>query len=100
MEVEVNSKRGSPGHDVSDLVLETVEESRALGEDIVLVGLRELTGEPEELLALEVSVVEQQAEELCIDTSRGGEGGWHEGYSHNPTGTSQLFPWPPPGGVC
>ena len=40
MEVEVNSKRGSPGHDVADLVLETVEESRALGEDIVLVGLR------------------------------------------------------------
>ena len=40
LKVEVNSKRGSPGHDVSDLVLETVEESRALGEDIVLVGLR------------------------------------------------------------
>ena len=40
LEVEVNSKRRSPGHDVSDLVLETVEESRALGEDIVLVGLR------------------------------------------------------------
>ena len=40
LEVEVNAKRRSPGHDVSDLVLETVEESRALGEDIVLVGLR------------------------------------------------------------
>lgn len=26
-----------------------------------------------------MSVVEQQAEELCIDTSRGGEGGWHKG---------------------
>ena len=25
-----------------------------------------------------MSVVEQQAEELCIDTSRGGEGGWQE----------------------
>ena len=31
LEVEVNAKRRSPGHDVSDLVLETVEESRALG---------------------------------------------------------------------
>ena len=26
-----------------------------------------------------MSVVEQQAEELCIDTSRRGEGGWQEG---------------------
>ena len=40
LEVEVNSKRGSPGHDVSNLVLETVEESCAFGEDIVLVWLR------------------------------------------------------------
>ena len=40
LEVEVNSKRRSPGHDVSNLVLETVEESCAFGEDIVLVGLR------------------------------------------------------------
>ena len=53
LEVEVNSKRGSPGHDVSNLVLETtVEESCAFGEDIVLVGLRELTREPEELLLI------------------------------------------------
>ena len=40
LEVEVNSKRCRPGHDVSNLVLETVEESCAFGEDIVLVGLR------------------------------------------------------------
>ena len=40
LEVEVNSKRRSPSHDVSNLVLETVEESCAFGEDIVLVGLR------------------------------------------------------------
>ena len=40
LEVEVNSKRRSPSHYVSDLVLETVEESCAFGEDIVLVGLR------------------------------------------------------------
>ena len=39
LEVEVNAKRRSPGHDVSDLVLETLEESCAFGEDIVLVGL-------------------------------------------------------------
>ena len=52
LEVEVNSKRRSPGHDVSNLVLETVEESCAFGEDIVLVGLRELTRKSEELLAL------------------------------------------------
>ena len=45
----------------------------------LLVGLRYLTRQSEELLALAVSVVEQQAEELCIDTSRGGEGGWHKG---------------------
>ena len=54
---------------MSNLVLETVEESCAFGEDIVLVGLRKLTLKSEELLALTVSVVEQQAEELCIDTS-------------------------------
>ena len=40
LEVEVNSKRRSPSHYVSNLVLETVEESCAFGEDIVLVGLR------------------------------------------------------------
>ena len=40
LEVEVNSKRRSPSHDVSNLVLETVEESCAFGEDIVLVGLK------------------------------------------------------------
>ena len=33
-------KRRSLGHDVSNLVLETIEESSAFGEDIVLVGLR------------------------------------------------------------
>ena len=37
LEVEVNSKRRSPSHYVSNLVLETVEESCAFGEDIVLV---------------------------------------------------------------
>ena len=40
LEVKVHSKRGRPGHDVSNLVLETIEESCAFGEDIVLVGLR------------------------------------------------------------
>ena len=40
LEVEVNAKRRSPSHYVSNLVLETVEESCAFGEDIVLVGLR------------------------------------------------------------
>ena len=38
-EVEVNPKHRSLGHDMSNLVLETVEESCAFGEDRVLVGL-------------------------------------------------------------
>ena len=37
LEVEVNSKRRGPRHDVPNLVLETVEESCAFGEDIVLI---------------------------------------------------------------
>ena len=41
-EVEVDPKRRSYGHDVSNLVLETVEESCAFGEDRVLVGLCQL----------------------------------------------------------
>ena len=36
--IEVDPKRRGLRHDVSDLALETVEESRAFGEDIVLVG--------------------------------------------------------------
>ena len=36
LEVEVNSKRRSPGHDVSNLVLETVEESCAFGHSLSL----------------------------------------------------------------
>ena len=39
-EVEVSPKCRSHGQDVSDLILETVEESCACGEDRVLVGLR------------------------------------------------------------
>ena len=39
-EMEVDPKCRGLRHDVSDLALETVEESRAFGEDIVLVGLR------------------------------------------------------------
>ena len=39
-EIEVDPKRRDLRHDMSDLALETVEESRAFGEDIVLVGLR------------------------------------------------------------
>ena len=39
-EIEVNPKCRGLRHDVSDLALETVEESRAFGEDIVLVWLR------------------------------------------------------------
>ena len=38
-EVEVNPKYRSLGHDVSNLVLETIEERCAFGEDRVLVGL-------------------------------------------------------------
>ena len=57
-EVEVSAKCRSHGQDVSDLVLETVEESCACGEDRVLVGLRSLTCKAEELLALSMSVVE------------------------------------------
>ena len=38
--IEVNPKRRSLGHDVSNLVFETIEESCAFGEDIFLVGLR------------------------------------------------------------
>ena len=37
---EVDSKRRSLRHDLSELVLETVEECRAFGEDIVWIGLR------------------------------------------------------------
>ena len=39
-EIEVDPKCRGLRHDVSDLALETAEESRAFGEDIVLVGLR------------------------------------------------------------
>jgi len=38
--IEVDPKRRSLRHDVSDLALETVEKSRAFGEEIVLTGLR------------------------------------------------------------
>jgi len=37
--IEVDPKRRSLRHDMSDLALETVEESRAFGEDRVLIGL-------------------------------------------------------------
>ena len=39
-EMEVDPKRRGLRHDMSDLALETVEESRDFGEDIVLIGLR------------------------------------------------------------
>jgi hypothetical protein len=39
-EIEVDPKRRGLPHDMSYLALETVEESRAFGEDIVLIGLR------------------------------------------------------------
>ena len=39
-EIEVDPKCRGLRHDVSDLALETAEESCAFGEDIVLVGLR------------------------------------------------------------
>ena len=73
LEVKVHSKRRSPCHNVAYLVLETIEESCAFGEDIVLVGLRVLSGKSKELLGLAVSVVEQQAKELCVDAARGTE---------------------------
>ena len=47
-----------------NLVLEAVERTFAFGEDIVLVGLRWPTRNPEELLTLAVSVVEQKTKEL------------------------------------
>jgi hypothetical protein len=39
-EIEVDPKRDGLRHDMTDLALETVEESRAFREDIVLIGLR------------------------------------------------------------
>ena len=39
-EIEVDPKRRGLRLDVSNLALETVEESRAFGEDIFLIGLR------------------------------------------------------------
>jgi hypothetical protein len=39
-EIEVDPKRRGLRYDMSDLALETVEENRAFGEDIVLIGLR------------------------------------------------------------
>jgi hypothetical protein len=57
-EIEVEPKRGSLRHDMSGLALETVEESLAFGEDIVLIGLRLLSCKAEERLALPMSVVE------------------------------------------
>jgi len=38
--IEVDPKRRGLRHVVTDLALETVEESRAFGDDIVLIGLR------------------------------------------------------------
>ena len=38
--IEVDLKRRGLRHDMSDLALETVQESRAFGEDIVLIWLR------------------------------------------------------------
>ena len=60
---------------MSNLVLETVEESCAFGEDVVLVGLRSLTRKSEGLLTLELRTVEPQAEELRVDAARGAEDG-------------------------
>jgi hypothetical protein len=39
-EIEVDPKRRGLRHDKSNLALETVEESRAFGEDIALIRLR------------------------------------------------------------
>ena len=66
LEVKVDSKRRSPCHNVAYLVLETIEESCAFGEDRVLVGLRQLSRKLEELLTLAVSVVEQKTKELRV----------------------------------
>ena len=60
---------------MSHLVLETIEESCAFGEDKVLVGLRQLIRKSEQLFALTLGVVEQQANELRIDAARGAEDG-------------------------
>ena len=57
LEVEVNAKRRSPSHYVSDLVLETVEESCAFGEDIVLVGLLKGQTKKEEGRARETRIL-------------------------------------------
>jgi hypothetical protein len=68
-EIEIDPKRRCLRHDMSNLALETVEESRTFGEDIVLIGLRELTCKAEELLALPMIVVEEQAKELGVDAA-------------------------------
>ena len=53
-QIHVDAQRGGLRHDVSDLTLEAIEESCAFGEDCVLIGLRELSGKLEELLARNV----------------------------------------------
>jgi hypothetical protein len=40
IEAQVDPKRRGLRYDMSDLALEAVEESRAFGEEIVLIGLR------------------------------------------------------------
>jgi hypothetical protein len=39
-EIKVEPKRRGLRHNMSDLALETLEESREFGEDMVLIGLR------------------------------------------------------------
>ena len=56
--IEMDPKRRSLRHDTSNLVLETVGENRELGEDTVLIGLRWLACEAEELPTFPMSAAD------------------------------------------
>jgi len=58
-----------------------IEENKscAFGEDCVLIGLRWLFRKLEELLALTVSVPEEQAQELRVKATCGARDGRHKG---------------------
>jgi hypothetical protein len=64
---------------VSDLTLEADEESCALGEDRVLIGLRYLSRKLEEFLALAMSISKEQTQQLRINAACGARDGRHKG---------------------
>ena len=57
------------GHDVSNLVLKTIDESCAFGEDRILLGLCKLTRKSEDFLTLAMSVLERQTKDLRVDAA-------------------------------